>query len=362
PNQPRPVTTQRVTPSSGSPNLPGATPTSATMPSTGSGNLDPFTQAAAGGTPANSSTPPEQVPQQIRPRNLVQDRAPYRQQVDANPQLREKIMRIMYNEQGANPEGVQAIAESLLNRASARGTSLEQQARWHGTERGGYYARGNMGRGALENPRVRAILEQGLNNALAGSNISNYATDNSSGGLASRERASGAFRYASGYGGETFFTPARAEPGLAHRYQQWLAQIQNDGGGNLARIRNAQASGRQGLVQAIPGQPAVDPAEQLANAAYDRMPPRYGSRRNRREWENFRRSGDIEDRRSENPSNEIARLWSEDQNDAARTAAFGRTRGPRPERRRPTDPMDPMAEALGLNDLYRGGPRRTAGQ
>ena len=52
---------------------------------------------------------------------------------------------------------------------------------------GGYYAQGNKGRGALEDPAHRAILEGGLSNALGGSNVSNWATDNASGSFAAGE-------------------------------------------------------------------------------------------------------------------------------------------------------------------------------
>jgi hypothetical protein len=147
-----------------------------------------------------------------------------------------------------------------------------------------------------------------------------------------------------------------------------ILEVRPDGSASISPMSRAPSSvatrgaGRQGLMGDFPQGASASPAEQLANAAYDRMPPRYGSRQNRREWENFRRSGDVEDRRGENPGNDIARSWSEGQNDAARADAFGRSRGPRPERRRPTDPRDPMAEALGLYDLYRGGPRRVARQ
>ena len=90
---------------------------------------------------------------------------------------------------------------------------------------------GNMGRGALENPRHRAILESALNNALGGSNISNYATDNSSGSLAARERATGKFQFRSTYGGETFFAPGSAEPGLVPKWQAWQRHVAGGGGG-----------------------------------------------------------------------------------------------------------------------------------
>lgn len=152
---------------------------------------------------------------------LAGDRARYARELERNPALRQKIMRIAFNEQGANPQGTQAVLESMMNRASARGTNLETQAHWYGGEKGGYYAMGNMGRGALENPHSRAILEHSLNEALGGSNISNYATDNSSGGLAARERATGKFHYTAGYHGESFFTPGWGEPGLERKYNAW---------------------------------------------------------------------------------------------------------------------------------------------
>jgi len=147
-------------------------------------------------------------------------------------------MRIMANEQGKNPEGTQSVVESMMNRAIVRGTSLEQQARWYRRERGGYYEMGNMGRGALENPWHRAILEQGLRNALDGSNISDYATDNSSGGLAYRERMTGKFRFRKGYHGESFFAPGWGEPGFARRWDQWHRQVEEaeQHGNGVARL------------------------------------------------------------------------------------------------------------------------------
>jgi uncharacterized membrane protein YgcG len=156
---------------------------------------------------------------------LAEQRQRLAEEFKSNPGLRAKIMRIAANEQGRHPQGTQAVMESLFNRALVRGTSLEQAARWFRGERGGYYQMGSMGRGALENPASRAILERSLANTLAGSNIANYATDNSSGSLAASERATGKFRFRQGYTGETFFAPGSAEPGLAHKWDRWHANI-----------------------------------------------------------------------------------------------------------------------------------------
>jgi hypothetical protein len=86
---------------------------------------------------------------------------------------------------------------------------------------------GNMGRGALENPQHRAILEKSLSNALGGSNISEYATDNASGSFAERRRVTGQHRYIKGYGGESFFAPGTAEPGRAKAWDNWHKAVQD---------------------------------------------------------------------------------------------------------------------------------------
>jgi hypothetical protein len=186
------------------------------------------------------------------------DRSRFDAELKAKPWLRDKAMRIMANEQGDNPEGTQAIIESAMNRAEVRGTSLEQQLRWHESE-GGYYQQGNMGRGALENKQHREVLEHSLSEALSGSNISNYATDNSSGALARREAASGAFRPRSAYTGESFFSPGTAEPGLAKAYDAWLAGQQ--GASGAPSSAGVAASGKPvGVTRLGPAMPMAQAA------------------------------------------------------------------------------------------------------
>jgi hypothetical protein len=153
---------------------------------------------------------------------LAQARSKFADELRAKPWLRQKFLQIMYNEQGSHPQGTQSVAETALNRAIIRGTSLERQLKWHGHERGGYYQVGNMGRGS---EKYMAQLNRALDNALAGSNIADYATDNSSGDLARRERASGKFRYRSGYHGETFFAPGWGEPQFSRAWDNWIAQM-----------------------------------------------------------------------------------------------------------------------------------------
>lgn len=160
---------------------------------------------------------------------LLEQRQRFARELEANPELKDKVMRIMANEQGKNGQGTQAIAESMMNRALVRGTNLEKQARWAQSENG-YYDQGNMGRGALENPAHRAILERGLNNALGGSNIAEYASDNASSWLAEKHKGNGNFRYIKGFNGESFFAPGRAEPGRAKAWDNWYKGVRDTEG------------------------------------------------------------------------------------------------------------------------------------
>lgn len=203
-------------------------------------NREAVMQAGGGGQTVNSmpglsgqnlqqirSAPPQSISQnfgQPVSGTLRQDRAQLVQEVNGNPRLKDRVFRLAYNEQGGNPQGVQAVMESMVNRARVRGTGMAQQARWHRTE-GGYYQEGSGYRGPVP-ARLMPMLEQAWRNVVNGSNISNYATDNSSGALASRERATGRFGYRSGYTGETFFRPGSAEPGLVPRYFNWLQSMQ----------------------------------------------------------------------------------------------------------------------------------------
>ncbi|WGD55080.1 hypothetical protein QA641_14985 [Bradyrhizobium sp. CB1650] len=161
--------------------------------------------------------------------------------------MRDKFKRIMANEQGSNPEGTQGIAESAINRMVNRGTSLEKELRWHRSEGGGY-DEGSMGRGAWRiratTPcsRHNAVLEHSLERALAGSNITGNATDNSSGSLASREKASGAFRHHRDINGESFFSPGSAEAALRERWerQNWAAETMKAAEAHVAKRPEAE--------------------------------------------------------------------------------------------------------------------------
>jgi hypothetical protein len=143
-----------------------------------------------------------------------------RQELEEKPWLNEKAMHIFA---GENPHPVAATAlwESAINRAAVRGTSLEAQLRRHassGKDEGGYYA----GYNSVVSPEVRKTLEGARDRALNYSNVSGYATDNSSGDLAAREQASGSFLHRSTYNREHFFAPGSSQP--VNR-EKWRAMV-----------------------------------------------------------------------------------------------------------------------------------------
>lgn len=156
------------------------------------------------------------------------DRSRFAQELKDNPALRQKIMAIAAGE-NLDPTANQAVLETMMNRAAMSGTSLAAQATLHkssGINEHGYYAGYNPK--ALKRPKIASMIESNLDKVLAGSNVSNLATDNASGSFAEKQRRTGAFNYRSDYGGETFFSPGKAG-GSGSRgekaYQRWVQNI-----------------------------------------------------------------------------------------------------------------------------------------
>jgi hypothetical protein len=190
----------------------------------GQGNV-PRSSAQSSG---QSSRPPAETTDEAvtgaQEGGLAADRAKFKAEMDANPALRDKVLRIAANEQGKHGQGTQAVIESMMNRASHRGRTLAQEARWTGE--GGYYEQGNMGRGALENPEHRKILESSLDKTLAGGNVSDFATDNASQGLAAKRKANQEMEWTKDYGGESFFRPGRVSgSGNVQTHRRWMERM-----------------------------------------------------------------------------------------------------------------------------------------
>ncbi|HEY2231444.1 MAG TPA: M15 family metallopeptidase [Xanthobacteraceae bacterium] len=338
PNQPRPVTTQRVTPSSGSPSLPGATPTSATMPSTGSGNLDPFTQAAAGGTqPAASGaatasyTGPD-LSSQVRrgSANFMGSPRAQAMGLDMRPGDPRTLTNISLPGGGQLRVNRWAAPhfQGFINELNSMGYRINPHDSYgfanrgiYGSTRRSQHAYGN----AIDiNSSINQRDPSGRNNLPP--NVSQIAA-----------------KYGLTWGGD--WSPRWRDT----MHFEWTGA--GYGGNNLARIRNAQASGRQGLVQQVPGEAIASGGEQLANEAY-------GRRMAQGAYPNFRRSANIEDRRRETPETARAKNLPEQwrpERDPTQVS------GPRTEFAT-GDPNDPMAQALGMGNLWSRAPRRTARQ
>lgn len=191
------------------------------------------------------------------------DRTRFDKELKEKPWLKEKIAHIALGENQDKKANL-AVIESMMNRAVVRGTSLEAQAKRHrssGVDEHGYYAGYAKSVGADE----RAMFEHNLGEALGHtghgqSNISNYATDNASGGLAARESKSGAFVHQAEFGGEHskehFFSPGNAEPVFRDRWNKLHSQAT----AFEKNKRNTNAEGRPQAVTSPEGQKGNDVA------------------------------------------------------------------------------------------------------
>src|SRR5882724_4245097 len=145
------------------------------------------------------------------------DRERFAKELEAKPWLREKMKHISLGE-NQDPRANLAVLETMMNRAVVRGTSLEQQVKRHrssGVDEGGYYA----GYAPHFSDDKSRMFERNMGEVLKGSNLTGYATDNSSGALAAGEKATGKFRHHMTINGESFFSPGSAEPALRDKFQ-----------------------------------------------------------------------------------------------------------------------------------------------
>jgi hypothetical protein len=109
-----------------------------------------------------------------------------------------------------------------MNRADMMGTSLEHELRR--TSEGGYY----KGYRSNVSAESRAMIEQNIDAALGGSNVSNYATDNSSQGVGVSGRDP-LYRSVFESGGETFSVPRNPHARGYGRYDDWRKSVEGSG-------------------------------------------------------------------------------------------------------------------------------------
>jgi hypothetical protein len=181
---------------------------------TGNGALGPDAMYSMNPGPQNDSA-------------LASDREKrFRDEVTRNPGLLDRMAQISLGE-NKGKKANQEVIETIFNRASARGTSLAQAMKEY-TGRGsdGYYPGTTFSGGAraMGNAKLRAMAEEHIRKAWGGSNVSGYATDNSSSWLAEKEKRSGAFTWHNDDSAESFFSPGKSGGGRASRgsYLKWL--------------------------------------------------------------------------------------------------------------------------------------------
>lgn len=162
----------------------------------------------------------EVAPYVLRPKDEF-DRSRFATELANNPALLRHLMAISAGE-NLDPTSNRAVLETTMNRAAMMGTPLAQEARTTG--QGGYYAGYNPH--ALYDPTTRAMIESNLDAALHGSNVSNYATDNSSGVFAAHRAAIGMYTPTGApINGEWFTVPTRPDARGYAQYAAWRANL-----------------------------------------------------------------------------------------------------------------------------------------
>lgn len=233
---------------------------------------------------------------------LAAQRADYKAQADANPQLRETMAAIMISE-SSTPEGQQGTAEAMMNRVKANNRPFTDamDPNYHAD----YMVR-NRGKfdaavAKIRNdPQLRERIYGLQDKAFNGSNVSKLATDYAGAGVAERSAKTSTETYASP-DGQRFFRkdldPVNDGPGQVAANKKWHAEttaamekpstpadpgtgpLANaaDKGSPLAMARDVVEPGKAGTVKVGGGQiTSPDSATPVAGGAKttpDSAPP-----------------------------------------------------------------------------------------
>ena len=138
--------------------------------------------AMIGGSVLAAHVKPQAVPEkdnlEIAPsseaeaRGIADARATFADELK-DPAIRDRLMTLTHKEVGSQGQQAQkALIETVINRAAARKQSLDE------TMRPGYYP--NMGNAIILSEEQRQQYGAMIDEAMAGANISNYATGNAS--------------------------------------------------------------------------------------------------------------------------------------------------------------------------------------
>lgn len=176
---------------------------------------------------------------EIKPGTGKFDRSPFQQEIDASPDLADRLQTIVQGEVGHNaPPDKKLIAlESIFNRAAARGQSLAQVTKeYTGKGSDGYYPGTTFRNGAIRNDAERSdFRENVLDMALAGSDRSTEllgfpATGNASQGVAARGATNGRYKQYASLEGKDPGTPG---------VETWVSGHGND---NIERLNGTRLS------------------------------------------------------------------------------------------------------------------------
>ena len=142
------------------------------------------------------------------------DRRALARELSRDPSLKEHVIALAQAETGAYGEkAIQAVLETMFNRAQHRNNSLHEETRGRTGRR--YYqplqtnAFRKAQRFLARNPKKRDQIARQLDKVIAGSNVSKYALHNASAGVGRRAKARNPNSYVeigNGVGKEVFYT------------------------------------------------------------------------------------------------------------------------------------------------------------
>ena len=194
------------------------------------------------------------------------DRSRFKKELENNPELAQRIMSLAKAEVGSQgPAAQQKWMETIFNRAYAQRKSLEQVI----DPDNGYWPSGQK-RPQLSKAELDAY-QATLGRIVAGSNESNYATDNASRGLAKRREKSG--RVGTWDNGEFFYTDFHYKKAMDNLRAETEQRAQQRSTDTQQQERPSQSGATTGLrpSDAVPGRQQQD-AARTGSAGYGQGP------------------------------------------------------------------------------------------
>lgn len=236
---------------------------------------------------------------------LKQQREKFVAELEKNPELKRTmaVMAISEAGPGADASSIRGVMETMVNRAAAQGKSLGQILQRHSQQSKNYYApyfdgafekRSNQLSG---NKNLQDKLNSYIDDVMSGSNDSNFATDNSSAGVAASAKRSQTITTKTS-SGETLSRKDRLEFSNLHGagvtsnnakwYNETLAAIENENkfispkSKNIADLINRNESliqkSKQAISDASLSRAAPDRSQFSSQREYNKAVSEYNSK------------------------------------------------------------------------------------